>query len=41
MLDLNGFFTSTEFLTQVASVVSAVLSILLGDFLARFFSGTA
>ncbi len=40
MLDLNGFLTSTEFLFQLASIVSAIISSLLGTLFSGFL-GTA
>jgi len=39
MLDLDGFFTSLEFVTQLASIISAILSALFGEFFASLFSG--
>ena len=37
MFDFNGFLTSVEFLTQLASFLTAILSTLLSDLIAVFF----
>lgn len=37
MLDINGFLNSTEFLAQLASIITAILSALFGSFLSGFF----
>ena len=39
-LDIGGFLTSTEFLTQLASIITAVITTLLGEVLAGIFGGT-
>ena len=39
MLDMGGFLTSTEFLSQIASIISAVLTFLVGDLIASLFAG--
>lgn len=39
MLGLGGFLTSTEFLSQIASIISAVLTFLVGDLIANLFAG--
>ena len=41
MLDIQGFLTSTAFVEQIASMIAALLSILVGDFIARLFGGSA
>jgi len=37
MLDLDGFFTSMDFFSAVASIIAAILSTLLGDFVNGLF----
>ena len=37
MLDLNGFFTSTEFLTQFAAILTAIFSALASGFIGSLF----
>jgi len=39
MPDWNGFLTSTEFVAQVASIVVAILTAILGELAAGVFSG--
>ena len=39
MLDIDGFFTSTEFFAQIAAIFSAVLTALFNELLAGFFAG--
>ena len=39
MLDFDGFFTGTLFLTQLAGFIAAILSLIFGDFLAGLFAG--
>lgn len=39
MLDINGFLSSTEFLVQIASIITAVLSALFGGFISSLFGG--
>ncbi len=36
MFDINGFLASTEFLAQLASLITAILSTLLSDFINIF-----
>lgn len=36
-LDIDGFLLSTEVLIQLASIVTALISALVGDALASFF----
>jgi hypothetical protein len=38
MLDINGFLTSTEFVAQIASIITAVFSALFGQFLSGLFT---
>jgi len=38
MLDLGGFFTSPDFLTQIASLIVAILSTFFGALFDNFFS---
>lgn len=40
MWDIDGFFTSTEFLFQLAGFISAILSAFLGTFISDFFGTT-
>ena len=37
MLDIGGFLTSTEFLSQLAALISKVLSAFFDGFLATLF----
>lgn len=39
MLDIDGFVTSTDFLTQIASIVVTLLSGLFSLLLGRMFNG--
>ena len=39
MPDWDGFLTSTEFVAQVASIVVAILTAVLGELVAGVFSG--
>lgn len=39
MFDINGFLTSMEFLAQLAAIVTALLTALVGDFIASLFAG--
>ncbi len=39
MLDIGGFLSSTEFLAQIAAIIVAVLSTIVGDFISRLFGG--
>ncbi|MDO8632334.1 MAG: hypothetical protein Q7R41_17770 [Phycisphaerales bacterium] len=38
MLDVNGFVTSSEFLTQLASLITAILTAFVSQFLGVFFN---
>lgn len=38
-LDINGFLLSTEVLAQLASIVTALITALVGDALSSFFGG--
>ncbi len=40
MFDIDGFLTSTEFLIQLASLITALLSSLVGDLIAGFFAAS-
>ena len=40
MSGISGFLTSSEFLTQFASLITAILSIVVSHFLGMFFKGT-
>jgi hypothetical protein len=40
MLDIDGFLTSSEFLTQIASLIVGLLSALFGALFGRMFPGT-
>jgi hypothetical protein len=40
MLDISGFLTSSEFLTQLASLITAILTAFMSQFVGVFFSGT-
>ncbi len=40
MLDIDGFLTSTEFVSQLALFISAIVSAFLGSILTGFFGGT-
>ena len=40
MLDIDGFLTSADFLTQIASLIAGLLSALFGVLLGRIFPGT-
>ena len=37
MFDLNGFLTSTEFVAQIAAIVTAVFSAIFSQFLTGIF----
>ncbi len=39
MIDLGSYLTSVEFLTQLAAVISTVLSALFSQFLGGLFGG--
>lgn len=36
--DIDGFFTSTEFITRLATFITAVLSLLAGQFVEGLFA---
>ncbi len=36
-MDIDGFLTSTEFLTQIASILTAILSALFSGLLGNIF----
>jgi hypothetical protein len=40
MLDISGFLTSSEFLTQLASLITAIMTAFVSQFLGVFFNGT-
>lgn len=40
MLDIDGFFTSTEFISQLATFITAIWTAFFGSILTNFF-GTA
>ncbi len=39
MFDFGGFLTSTHFLTQLAQIITAVLSIFFGGLISGLFGG--
>ena len=39
MFDIGGFLTSMEFVSQIASIITAVLTALFGEIIAGFFGG--
>ncbi len=39
MFDIGGFLTSTEFIAQIASIITAVFTALVGDLIASLFAG--
>ena len=41
MFDLGSYLTSTEFLAQIAAMISTVLSAFFGGFLTNLFGGTS
>ena len=41
MLDIGGYFTSVEFLSQLADLISKILSALFGGFLTNLFGGSS
>jgi len=41
MFDLGSYFTSSEFLVQLAALISTVLSTFFGAFLTNLFGGTS
>ncbi|MGD2111687.1 MAG: hypothetical protein PVI86_20110 [Phycisphaerae bacterium] len=40
MLDIDGFFTSTEFLAQIASIIVAVLTGIASQIINMLFGGS-
>ena len=40
MLDIDGFLTSNQFVTQLATFITAILTALLGSIVTGFFGGT-
>jgi len=36
--DIDGFFTSQEFVAQLATFITAILSALVGQFVSGFFT---
>ena len=40
MLDISGFLTSSEFLTQLASLITAILTAFVSQFVGVFLNGT-
>ncbi len=38
MLDIDGFLTSTEFLSRIAIIIAGVLSAIMSEFLGSLFS---
>lgn len=41
MFDLGSYLTSTEFLAQIAALISTLLSSFFGGFLTNLFGGTS
>jgi len=41
MLDIDGYLTSTEFLTQLAFLISTILSTFFGGFITNLFGGSS
>ena len=41
MLDIGGYLTSMEFLSQLAALISTILSTFFGGFLANLFGGSS
>jgi len=39
MLDIGGYLTSVQFLTQFAALISTILSAFFGGFLTSLFGG--
>lgn len=39
MLDIDGYLLSTEFLFQVGTLISAILSAIFGEWIASLFGG--
>jgi len=40
MLDVGGFLTSSQFLTQLASLITAILTAVMSQFLGILFKST-
>ena len=40
MLDIDGFLTSTQFVTQLASFITAIVTAFLGSFLSELLGGS-
>jgi hypothetical protein len=40
MLDIDGFLTSTQFVTQFASFITAIITAFLGSFLSELLGAT-
>ena len=41
MLDIEGFLTSTEFVSQLASFIAAIVTAFLGNVLTEFLGGSS
>ena len=41
MLDIGGFLTSTEFLTQIASIITTILVALVSQIITALFGGAS
>lgn len=41
MLDIGGFLTSTEFLTQIASIITTILVALASQIITALFGGAS
>lgn len=39
MLDIDGFLVSTDFLTQIASIIAGLLSAFFSTFIGQLFNG--
>lgn len=39
MLDIDGFLTSPEFVSQLASFITAIFTAFLGGIISNFFGG--
>lgn len=40
MLDITGYLTSPSFLSELAALITAIISAFAGTFLSGFFTGT-
>ena len=38
MLDIDGFLTSTEFVSQIAALITAILTTVFGQFISGLFA---